>query len=721
MRRRIQCRTFARAFSRGGVPSGSRARARLARPESLTLLTEDRPRRRRFCTIGRNLVKRGVPCGRTIARLPAAFLAAALVMASLPAVCCESADAAALATRSAHGEAGITHQRRAQAALAAAVLPSFDHRAVVAGYGGGNMTAVSCASSRMCVAVDALGAALVFNGRSWSAPRPAEPVRSGTALTGVSCPRVNFCIAVDENGAALIFNGRTWSAPVVIDNASAGDSSVDLPLTSVSCATPHFCVATDAGSNLTDHGDLVMFDGTNLAGAQTLSNGNPGLNSVSCISAAFCLAVSDGGTSGAVGGYQIWRNGGWTVRTNIAGNAWTSASCVSASFCAASDNLGNVSIFNGTRWTRPRPIVPILYTSSVAPSAVSCFSTRDCVVVADNREATWRGSRWGAALAIDDPQTFGLTGVSCPAARFCAAVDNGNGQTFASAAIFTGRSWQRRPAVDRSDYITAVSCASTAFCELTSAGGLAASFTGTSWSRPVAMGIVAGQQPQSLSCPAAGTCVASDASGNAFDLKNGRWRRVHLFSSPYITGPIVSCASATRCIGVITSGAQFTTFNGTSWSRLRRVKGVSLGFGGVSCLARTRVCVAVTADGTALTLRGLSWSRPVNVPSSPLLTTVSCASVRFCMTSDDFNGTWRFNGAKWSALQVGAFQQFSCSAVGFCAAFSSYPIGITYYENSQWILVTTGFAAVYQAITSASCVTESFCMVTDAGGQAFWN
>ncbi len=64
----------------------------------------------------------------------------------------------------------------------------------------GGLTSVSCESKSACVAVDAHGRAVTWNGSRWSAPALIDP--HGSGLTSVSCV-AGGCVAVDWDGAAF--------------------------------------------------------------------------------------------------------------------------------------------------------------------------------------------------------------------------------------------------------------------------------------------------------------------------------------------------------------------------------------------------------------------------------------------------------------------------------------------------------------------------------------
>lgn len=99
---------------------------------------------------------------------------------------------------------------------------------------GGAMDAVSCPSSRFCMAVTEDGQALSYDGSSWTAPVTIDP---GQRLSSVSCPTRVFCVAADrEGGNVVMFDGSSWSAPTQIEPPGAN------VLESVSCASPRLCV-----------------------------------------------------------------------------------------------------------------------------------------------------------------------------------------------------------------------------------------------------------------------------------------------------------------------------------------------------------------------------------------------------------------------------------------------------------------------------------------------
>ena len=89
--------------------------------------------------------------------------------------------------------------------------------------------AVSCASARVCMAVDGTGAN-TFRGSTWS---PAHALGSGSSgPVGVACPSASFCVAVTINGSVNTYNGTSWSTKTAVDPGG---------LEGVTCASTSFC------------------------------------------------------------------------------------------------------------------------------------------------------------------------------------------------------------------------------------------------------------------------------------------------------------------------------------------------------------------------------------------------------------------------------------------------------------------------------------------------
>jgi hypothetical protein len=115
-----------------------------------------------------------------------------------------------------------------------AITPSSDDRATTATV---PLTAISCATSALCVAVDEEGNEVTYTShggvRSWSRPGHVDPYR----LTGVACTRSGFCLAVDDDGGTVVYDHGHWYPP-----------SWTVPLAAiqaVSCVAPASCVLAD--------------------------------------------------------------------------------------------------------------------------------------------------------------------------------------------------------------------------------------------------------------------------------------------------------------------------------------------------------------------------------------------------------------------------------------------------------------------------------------------
>jgi hypothetical protein len=151
---------------------------------------------------------------------------------------------------------------------------------------GGQLQDVSCTDSIFCMAVsaDTPGTAYRFNGTQWSAvpaPNPSTPQGGSepNTLSAVSCASSTSCEALDDFGEAFEWDGRSWSNPVTFDNQMQdGDDAV-------SCPAKGFCMVVD------DNGIAVPILDGSPGSSRQLDSSSFGLNDVSCASAAWCVAI----------------------------------------------------------------------------------------------------------------------------------------------------------------------------------------------------------------------------------------------------------------------------------------------------------------------------------------------------------------------------------------------------------------------------------------------
>ena len=205
------------------------------------------------------------------------------------------------------------------------------------------ITGVSCASARFCVAPDEDGDMRVWNGSFWS-------VEFKVAAHAISCPTVSFCMGVDLQGRAIRWNGHRFSPPQVV---YAGNT-----LNTVSCPNAEFCLTLGAG------GRFIVWNGTQWLPAQpigtvTVTPNSALVNWVSCPTSGLCVAVlSDGHVI-------TWNGTAWSTPqmidahlVNAVGQAATSSpnhpaiglqsiSCPSTRFCVAVGTDGRAEVARG--------------------------------------------------------------------------------------------------------------------------------------------------------------------------------------------------------------------------------------------------------------------------------------------------------------------------------------------------------------------------------------
>lgn len=225
--------------------------------------------------------------------------------------------------------------------------------------GGSKLTDLSCAAPSSCIAVDDQGQAYAYDGSSWASP---VPVVAGVRLDAVACAGPSFCVAVDTGGQAASYDGSGWSAPVAVS---------DHPLLDVSCPSSTFCLAVDSA------GQAVSYDGSRWSSRRPTGAGY--LNQISCADAGFCLATGAGQAA-------RWQNGGWAPLPIAADQYPGPVACPSAQLCVAATpriytgsgylgNPGTIATWDGSEWTMP------LYVGF--SQVISCPTEVFCMVLAN--------------------------------------------------------------------------------------------------------------------------------------------------------------------------------------------------------------------------------------------------------------------------------------------------------------------------------------------------
>jgi len=342
-------------------------------------------------------------------------------------------------------------------------------------------------------------------------------------------------------------------------------------------------------------------------------------------------------------------------RINLDGASCAAHSCI----VVGEEDLGEqVALSFAERWAggvlkqepMPQPSRTTKRTGSL--SGVSCWSVRGCLAVGyffpsccqmKAFAEEWTGSRWKLQRDIGPHVSPGyqLSGVSCPAARYCIAVgdgsnDNGPGNTVGLVEQWDGRRWIRDPSPNpkttrgsgQAVSLTNVACADPGDCV-----AIGSYSNGAGWSRPLAEIYADGKwlirsptdpkrsatsQLDSIACPTSTECVAVGGSFAGFvpgagmpakkaeplaELWNGRDWTVQRLPSP--AGSVsslnsVSCGSPTSCtaLGEI-SGTPVALliehWNGHRWKRQAIPSPLQLtdpGFVDISC-ATSRTCTAV--------------------------------------------------------------------------------------------------------------------------------
>jgi hypothetical protein len=276
---------------------------------------------------------------------------------------------------------------------------------------------VSCVSSDSCF-VFGLTANAITAFANWRNARVTKwsllPGGNNIDLRALSCPAATRCVAVGFGGQGTLrktlvesWSGKRWSVARSPNRRPSHDYD---DLNSVSCASPRFCVAVGTyglqiRTRLSSSKTLVeMWNGTRWSVVPSRNAGLPSdfdfLNSVACYSPTFCIAV---------GSYANY--GGSIERTLVEhwnGRAWS---------IMRSPNRGGV------------------YGAEDELNGVACSSPHQCVAVGDYQTGpgdqfqetlveSWSGARWtlDTSAVGGSPSDASLVSVSCATGASCVAV-----------------------------------------------------------------------------------------------------------------------------------------------------------------------------------------------------------------------------------------------------------------------------------------------------------
>jgi photosystem II stability/assembly factor-like uncharacterized protein len=262
------------------------------------------------------------------------------------------------------------------------------------------LTAISCPSDRLCMAVGLSGTGTggvvltaADGGATWA---PASVPAGAIVVTGVECTGADDCTAIAGDGTTF------WSAHST-DFGQTWVREGDLPpgfmdAGDLSCATGAACLVTGFTATTAGHGQgalAISTDGGGTWTAATVPTGTGLLQGAACATISSCLAV---GTTSTTVSAPVPAQGS-LLTSDDGGHTWTHAAgaepiddifgieCPSRSICA----------MVGTNWVG----TPAVGTGAVAHSSDG-------------------GADFTASATEYTP--LALTGLSCPTTQRCVAV-----------------------------------------------------------------------------------------------------------------------------------------------------------------------------------------------------------------------------------------------------------------------------------------------------------
>ncbi len=443
------------------------------------------------------------------------------------------------------------------------------------------------------------GVVYVGAGTSWI-PTQATPYG---LVTDLSCPTEDTCFAISDRDVYRWSEGG-WSL----------EHQDPEQLSHLSCPATSFCTATDYGGQ-----GLVVFDGSTWQQFAQAGGGN-GFSALSCSSPTFCVAADGVGTA------VEWHGSDWSTPAPIRDGAVAGPlDCPTDGVCTALLGGSDAVRLTGGAWSAPETVSPV----QGEPVDIACPEVDFCVAV-DKRLAavTLRDGVWERPVTTQtEVPAYLPTAVSCATRTSCTGVTGPTPTMNGNVLGYDGQAWSQT----FGDHVYAdVSCVSATWCLLVRSWGATRVWDGSTATNAPRIGTPDGWAISSAECVSPTFCAAVDRKGRVSVFDGSAWTPMVATDPTLSEGRrAISCATETFCV-VVDQLGRASRYDGSGWSSLVTVDGAGGGLQAVDCPG-TELCTAVDAKGRALDLVDGAWTAPVLVDPAGDLTSVSCATSRFCV------------------------------------------------------------------------------------------
>ena len=376
----------------------------------------------------------------------------------------------------------------------------------------------------------------------------------------------------------------------------------------------------------------------------------------------------------------------------------------------------------------------------------------------------------GPATSAED--TGLVPGVTYSYTAVAQDADGRRGSASRNVELVAKRAWTTTTVSPYVGWPRALACSSSTWCMAIDDSGQFQTMSGTSWSAPK-RAFPASEFPgvgspvvTSLTCPAAGRCLALQ-QGTVVEYVGGRWLSA---KAPAWTWRAIDCPSTTFCVAIRADGWS-TTRVGTTWTAVRRLSSLKVGWHDVACQAASRCfvvgvgsdssnwraalgsagwtsgylgayqngnahtisCSATTClalgDRARVTVSGATWRMGTFIPTNGLVDEtidVSCGTPTLCMAIDE-NTVNRWSGSslleqRRLGLGIGEIRAVSCPRVGgTCFAVDNHGRFYRWTAAKGWTTETT-YAVTTGGLGRIGCRTDTACFVFDDNGWLLqWN